>query len=78
MKVLSLFDGISCGDVLPLLNGNCCFETMDGEEHNINGAWDMIIAHPPCTRLCNSGQRWLYYGNDEYKEKKRKRVSSFS
>ena len=32
----------------------------------------MIIAHPPCTRLCNSGQRWLYWGPEEYREKKRK------
>ena len=24
-------------------------------------SWDMlIIAHPPCTRLCNSGVRWLH------------------
>jgi len=22
--------------------------------------WDMIIAFPPCTYLCNSGVRWLY------------------
>lgn len=22
--------------------------------------WDMLIAHPPCTRLCNSGVRWLH------------------
>ena len=21
--------------------------------------WDLLIAHPPCTRLCNSGVRWL-------------------
>ena len=21
--------------------------------------WELIIAHPPCTRLCNSGVRWL-------------------
>lgn len=21
--------------------------------------WSMVIAHPPCTRLCNSGVRWL-------------------
>ena len=21
--------------------------------------WDMAIAHPPCTYLCNSGVRWL-------------------
>jgi len=24
-------------------------------------AWDMVmVAHPPCTRLCNSGVRWLH------------------
>jgi hypothetical protein len=23
-------------------------------------SWDLIIAHPPCTYLCNSGVRWLY------------------
>lgn len=22
--------------------------------------WDLLIAHPPCTYLCNSGIRWLY------------------
>jgi hypothetical protein len=21
--------------------------------------WDLVIAHPPCTYLCNSGVRWL-------------------
>jgi hypothetical protein len=25
----------------------------------INNGWDMMIAHPPCTRLCNSGVCWL-------------------
>lgn len=24
------------------------------------GYWDLVIAHPPCTRLCNSGVRWLH------------------
>lgn len=59
------------GDVIPLLNGRCSFITMGGAEHRIDGRWDMIIAHPPCTRLCNSGQRWLYWGTEEYREKKR-------
>ncbi len=22
--------------------------------------WDMMVAHPPCTYLCNSGVSWLY------------------
>ena len=59
------------GDVIPLLNGRCTFQTCDGEWHVINDRWDMIIAHPPCTRLCNSGQRWLYWGDEEYQAKKR-------
>lgn len=25
----------------------------------INDNWDLMIAHPPCTYLCNSGVRWL-------------------
>lgn len=31
------------GDVLPLLLER----------------WDLVVAHPECTRLCNSGVRWL-------------------
>lgn len=25
----------------------------------LNDGWDLFIAHPPCTRLANSGVRWL-------------------
>ena len=45
------------GDVLPLLNGDCEFNTMDGKRHAISGRWDMIIAFPPCTDLAVSGAR---------------------
>ena len=48
------------GDVLPLLNGDCEFNTMDGEQHAISGRWDMIIAFPPCTYLSNAGACRLY------------------
>lgn len=48
------------GDVLPLINGNCIFTTMDGETHSINGKWDLLIAHPPCTYISNAGVRFLY------------------
>lgn len=47
-------------DVIPLLNGNCEFETVDGIKHKIEGKWDLIIAHPPCTYLSNAGARFLY------------------
>ena len=49
-------------DVIPLLNGNCEFKTCDGKVHIVDGKWDMIIAFPPCTHLCNSGQRWFTEG----------------
>lgn len=49
-------------DVLPLLNGNCEFHTVDGAVHRIDGKWDMIIAFPPCTHLCVSGARWFKEG----------------
>lgn len=71
------------GDVLEVLNPKpvmspigqiygIWFKTMDGKYHYVDGKWDLIIAHPPCTRLCNSGQRWLYWGTEEYRAQKRK------
>lgn len=36
------------------------FETMDGKTHIIDGKWDLIIAHPPCTYMSNAGARWMY------------------
>ena len=48
------------GDVLPLLNGDCEFNTMDGERHAISGRWDMLISFPPCTYLSNAGACRLY------------------
>lgn len=57
-------------DVLPLLNGDCEFVSEDGQTHFVIGKWDLIIAHPPCTRLCTTSQRWLYYGSKEYRSEK--------
>ena len=48
------------GDVIEVLNGRCSFETADGTTHKIEGKWDLIIAHPPCTYLSNAGARFLY------------------
>lgn len=57
-------------DALKIINGNTSFVTCDGVTYSLD-IWDLIIAHPPCTRLCASGQRWLYYGSDEYRAKKK-------
>lgn len=47
-------------DVIPLLNGNCEFTTADGTRHKIDGKWDLIIGHPPCTYMSKAGARWMY------------------
>ena len=54
-------------DVIPLLDGNCKFETTDGITHYIEGKWDMIIAFPPCTFLTVTGNRW--FNVEKYGEK---------
>ena len=46
-------------DVLPLLNGNCDFKTVNGDMYHLIGKWDMIIAFPPCTHLAVSGARYF-------------------
>ncbi len=47
-------------DVLPLINGDCEFDTIDGAHHIIDGEWDLLICHPPCTYLSNAGARHLW------------------
>lgn len=59
------------GDALMILNGGH-FVTESGKEEYIN-KWDLIIAHPPCTYLTNTGNRWfneLKYGEDAINRKK--------
>lgn len=48
---------------------SCDLEPAEDCGHHIQGdvrkallygePWDLVIAHSPCTRLCNSGVRWL-------------------
>lgn len=56
-------------DVLPLINGDCTFTTMDGVEHHIDGQWDLLICHPPCTYLSNAGARHLWKGHQLNQER---------
>lgn len=46
-------------NVLPLINGDCEFDTVDGGHHIIEGEWDLLICHPPCAYLSNAGARHL-------------------
>ena len=68
------------GDVLSILNGNCSFETSDKSIHLIDGKWDLIIAHPPCTYMSKAGARFMYptAGNiDENRLKKALEAKDF-
>lgn len=52
-------DAWSC-DLQPARDGSNRHITGDVRDHLADG-WDLlIVAHPPCTRLCNSGVRWLH------------------
>lgn len=58
-------DAWSC-DILPCESSNefhICGAVQDVLDHCggfSSRGFDMMIAHPPCTRLCNSGVRWLH------------------
>lgn len=60
------------GDVLPLLNGHCEFTLQNGNTDRQTDRWDLIIAHPPCTYLTVSGNRW--FNVERYGEKAIKRI----
>jgi hypothetical protein len=59
------------GDVLPIINGNCTFQTMDTHTHTQVGAWDVLIAHPPCTFLTVTGNSWFNVEKYGYRARKR-------
>ena len=62
-------DAWSC-DLLPAddgsefhIQGDCLDAMCD------MGPWDIIIAHPPCTALCVSGNRWYGKGMPKHQER---------
>lgn len=36
-----------------------------GDDFVLEGDWDLMIAHPPCTYLSVSGARWYYHPDDK-------------
>lgn len=63
-------DAVSC-DLLPTEKPGPHYQgdVMD----IINDGWDMMIAHPPCTRLCVSGARWF----KDYQQEQQEAVEFF-
>lgn len=51
-------------DVLQVIkNKGGILET--GKEYFIEGEWDLMVAHPPCTFLAVSGAKWFYHPDDK-------------
>ena len=46
-------------DLLPAEDGGNRHIRGDVRDY-LGDGWDLLVAHPPCTRLCNSGVRWLH------------------
>lgn len=66
-------DAWSC-DLLPSERGGKHYQRDVFDVLAFNGHWDMMIFHWPCTRLCNSGVRWLYGGKGKIPDSRRWRA----
>jgi hypothetical protein len=64
-------DAYSC-DILP---NESKYHIQDDVMKHLDKGWDLMIAHPPCTYLCNSGVSWLH--KDESRWDKLKDGSNF-
>lgn len=53
-------------DVTTVLN-RTDLTLQNGSLATINGNWDIMIAHPPCTYLAVSGAQWYYHPDDKDK-----------
>lgn len=68
-------DILTCSGGHPEWHFNCdCLKVIadkggrleNGQDHYIQGNWDLLIGHPPCTYLSVSGARWYYHPDDKY------------
>ena len=57
----------SC-DLIPAEDPTTQHYVADALDLVVSEYWDLIIAHPPCTYLANSGVRWLYKKNGDRDE----------
>jgi hypothetical protein len=61
-------DAVSC-DLLPTERPGPHYQ---GDVRDLLGrGWGLLIAHPPCTYLANSGVRWLYGGKGNVRDEAR-------
>ena len=59
-------DAWSC-DIIPS-DDNSKYHIHANVLNYLDEGWDMMIAHPPCTYLCNSGVSWLHKDESRWHE----------
>ena len=59
-------DAWSC-DLLPS-DDNSEFHIQGDVLQSLDKYWDLMIAHPPCTFMCNSGVSWLHKDENRWNE----------
>src|SRR3990170_2869343 len=68
-------EAYSC-DILPT-EGNPAWHIQDDVLKHLDDGWDLMIAHPPCTYLCNSGVRWLTFsGSGSHRDTVQDRINN--
>lgn len=60
-------EAYSC-DTRPCSGGHPEWHIQDDVLNHLDDGWDMMIAHPPCTRLAVSGARWFKDNRKEQAE----------
>ena len=59
------FEAFSC-DILPCSGGHPEWHIQGDVFNVIDQGWDLMIAHPPCTYLSQSGTQWYYHPDDKH------------
>lgn len=60
------YEAFSC-DLLPCSGGHPEWHIQGDVFEVIDQGWDLMIAHPPCTYLSQSGTQWYYHPEDKAK-----------
>lgn len=60
-------EAFSC-DLLDSSGGHPEWHIKDDVLNHLDGGWDLMIAHPPCTHLAVSGARWFKFKQKEQEE----------
>jgi hypothetical protein len=65
-RELGFYNTFSC-DILPTSGSHPEWHIKDDVLNHLDDGWDLIIAHPPCDFLANSGNTWYYHPDDKDK-----------